>query len=972
MIRRMAGVLFSGWVLLTAYGAGVWPESVTVSERDGALQTAPWSSGEFGLWRIGFIDGSHLDAAAFAPEGERRFTLRQEGETRILAYSAPEAEVTVTLTPVPAGIELRARLTPHGKTVLDFDLPARLRFDPERVDRLVFPQDGNMGLGVALNHLFLRAGNRMEVPYPPAFSDFFHLTDRSGAASAVYGVRPRPPHEPWRPKAIFVPGRLACGGDAKGGYCEHRFGTYVKPNETWEAPAVCLTVALDYPTALREYAAANGLTRPLADKVKPEMLARLRQAPLLKLGGPCREKTAILDQLPVPTLLHFADYLMGGFDKQLPDHLPPNPSFGTGEELDAFFAAARASGHLLSPYTNPTWWCDEPKGPTFAAAGEAPLLKAIRTNAPNPERYAQNGGWTTTLWHPAVQAANRKVVRQFTKEHPVDLLFQDQCGARTWLYDLNPASPTPYAYAEGMLAMNEEDSRIVPLATESGWDHVANLQTMLCGMTWSIVPTPNPPAWRQPLKRRFAPESWTIEPLTLRLMHDKVLLTHHDLGQFVRDERSLVWTLALGYGMSDDLSPGAWRKNGADREWFAWLARIQKSVCSRYAGTPLRSFTHDRTPLFAREEKPREIWDDDGVIRAVYGDVALLANLGEIPRTVDGHLLAPYGYWVEAPGLLAAHLEGTPPFICEGNRMWTFARQSCTVRLPTPFGVIERSLPARDGVIRIEPTGEEARQIPAERPGERPFIAVLDLGSGVGPEWSPLPPAAWIETLNRSPLVERYGIGIRRIGSGGELIAAMNQGHTRCFAVLNPYGELFPVVGGGTWRGMLEEIARYVSAGGIWWETGGYSFYTAVWREGDVVRREAVHTAGMETLGLSVGGGAVEQAPEPLVPTRTGRRWLTEADLALLKGRASAVNRGTESRPDALALTLLEGEETRQAFVGGYRLNGWGTLWRLGGMHPDPQVARTVVTATLLHHFTHAPEPVPPSGIRYVWESTVR
>ena len=94
MMRRMAGVLFSGWVLLTAYGAGVWPESVTVSERDGALQTAPWSSGEFGLWRIGFIDGSHLDAAAFAPEGERRFTLRQEGETRILAYSAPEAEVT--------------------------------------------------------------------------------------------------------------------------------------------------------------------------------------------------------------------------------------------------------------------------------------------------------------------------------------------------------------------------------------------------------------------------------------------------------------------------------------------------------------------------------------------------------------------------------------------------------------------------------------------------------------------------------------------------------------------------------------------------------------------------------------------------------------------------------------------------------------------------------------------------------------
>ena len=74
-----------------------------------------------------------------------------------------------------------------------------------------------------------------------------------------------------------------------------------------------------------------------------------------------------------------------------------------------------------------------------------------------------------------MRAANRRTVRQFTQELPVDLLFQDQCGARRWSPDFNPASPTPTAYIEGLLSMVEEDSRDVPLATEDGWDRVSSV-----------------------------------------------------------------------------------------------------------------------------------------------------------------------------------------------------------------------------------------------------------------------------------------------------------------------------------------------------------------------------------------------------------------------------------------------------------------------------------------------------------------
>ncbi len=909
-VKCVVGLLGIMGVSASAWGAA-WPQAVRFSDRDGSL-TSPWvGSGESGLWCVRFDDNSTLDAAAFSNGNGRHFAMREADGSRFLTYTSSELDVTIRVTPAESGLDLQADLHPHAKTLLDFDCPARLRFNPDDLGRMVFPQDGNLGLGMALNDSFFRArpgeayagwhvqafhpalytgtlgcaiqmrdladppvrlqvtetgraflsesvqrrlagaeavvnrapkpgpsdcvivdspngpylsgtsfggkgrlwrigacvtgernaaisqlavtdlarylsespghrpkiacivlpkapergiwsdvacrawetalrglaradcrmetldslpaiqaalasdayelilnpygegfpveardqaetmaravkayvaagGNWMEVGgfpflqtivpdryytlqvnYPPAFSDFVHLSCKSGGTVAVYGIQPRPDHEPWHAETLFVPGALACGGDPQGGYFGHRFATYVRGGETWRSPVVRIAFSRPYPDALRDYADANGLNRPLAAKIKPDLLERFKAAPLLKLSGPCRAMMAIAEQIPAPSIIHNAEYLMGGFDKQLPDHLPPNASFGTMEEMGEWFVLARKAGHLIAPYTNPTWWCDQPKGPTFVASGDAPLLRTLKGET-HHEQYGPNGGWTTTLWHPAVQAANRKTVRQFTQDYPVDLLFQDQCGARSWLYDMNPASPTPYAYTEGMLAMNEEDSRRVPLGTESGWDRVANEQTMLCGMTWSIVPTRNPPAWRQALKQRFAPETWTIEPLSLRLMHDKVLLTHHDLGQFVEDPRSLVWTFALGYGMSYVAHASHWLDNPERRAWYGWLSRCQKSVVARYAGTPVRTFTHDRSPLFAARSKDPATWDDDGVILATYGTVRIIANLGNTTRTVDGHRLAPFGYWIEAPGLLATRLDGEPYIIRDNGQEWRY------------------------------------------------------------------------------------------------------------------------------------------------------------------------------------------------------------------------------------------------------------------------------------------------------------
>jgi len=827
--------------------------------------------------------------------------------------------------------------------------------------------------------------------YPVAFSDFMHFESHAGMA-ALYRVQPRTVKQPWdaakNTSEIFVPGSLGCGGDERGGFCEHAFGTYVRPGETWRTPAVRMTLGTPVYEDLARYCAANGLTRPLSDKVKPEALARLKNSVLLFLSGSAGEKTAVLDKLPVPTLIHFSDYLKGGFDKQYPDHLPPNAYFGTADGLKAFYDRAHALGLLVSPYTNPTWWCDHPKGPTFEREGDAPLLKGL-DGKPIYERYSKNDGWTITFWHPAVQAANRVTVRQFTQDYPVDVLFQDQCGARGWRYDTNPASPTPFAYSEGMIAMNDEDSRTVPLGTENGWDRVANYQTLLCGLSWGLVPTEHRPPWVHLFKATRPPETWEIFPLAQAVMHDKAIFLHHDLGQFVTNDRVLSWTLGLGYSLSYRATASAIATQDAPREWLAWLDRLQKSVVARELGAPLRAFKHDREPLFATGGDPRRE-TDDGTLDATYGDVRLLCNLGDVPRTVNGSPLPAYGFRADAPGVTAGYAPDGTGYVTETAKgktdLWIYGAPLSTVSVPVPLSgrvtltldgatssslqpaacSLSLALPQRGSTPRIAPPSALA---PRDWPGAKPAIAVLDLGQGVPLALSTVTPAAWRAAFEASPLVKQHGLAVKTLASCDELAAALAAGSSHYFAIVNPYGERFPEAGPGRWGETLDAIRAYVNNGGSWWETGAYSFHRATYREGGAWKTELVANAGLDRLRLPIGSGEVDDPVEPLHATDAGKAWLGEALAAKIAQSASVVNRGTPATAAAPATVLVAGAENN--FIGGYRLDGWGYLWRIGGFAPNPEVATSVAVAATLHQYTTPAAPLPPSGTRFLYHATL-
>jgi len=827
--------------------------------------------------------------------------------------------------------------------------------------------------------------------YPAAFADFFHFDTTAGSVS-LYRVQPRT-WQSWSaakdPSKCFVPGELGFGGSEEGGYCWRDYATYVKPGTWWQAPTSRLAQGLTARTALQAYAEANALQRPLSAKVPPALLAKLKRAVLVYYGGTAREKIAGLPYLPRGCLLHFADYLKGGFDKEYPDHLPPNRYFGTAEDLKQFFEAAHTAGDLISPYTNPTWWCDNPRGPTFQQAGEAPLLRTLDGKL-SPERYAQNTGFSICFWHPAVQAANRRTRAQFTEEFPVDVLFEDQCGARGWRYDTNPASPTPYAYTEGLLSLVQEDSEHVPLATENGWDQVAKYETYLCGMSWGLVPTTDAPFGRNFLKDQYPPKYWKIFPAAEYLAHTDCLFLHHDLGQFVTNEQVLAWSLGLGYCLSYRMNATT-DAESPELAWLKWLAVLQQTVCARYAGQLLLEFKHLRGPDA-----------DEGSLFARYGQVEISANLCPTPRTVAGRRLASYGFFASAPGLRAGCLSEVADrdfgakgaaFVAEKiaerryELNWYASEQALVgAVLPETFtgsarlawadgkhvqiqvrnGEFSTTTPYWLGRHKIAPPTELAPLAPSEWPG-KPAIAVLDM-PGLSGSWVKVSPAEWLEALRASTELQQANAKIVPLTSPEALQAALKAGATRYFAIVNPYGELLPTTGPGQAKATLAAIRDYVQHGGTWWETGGLSFCQAIYPAGKTWQREALGEEGLQFFGLSAGTGPVEQLPEPLAVTPLGKQVLGPALSKLVETSTTQVNRELPTNwHDPGHVTLVVGQSGD--FAGGYRLGGWGWLWRLGGLNPSPALAKAVVVRTLEVLYTHPPLPVMPSVHKRVWQA---
>lgn len=463
----------------------------------------------------------------------------------------------------------------------------------------------------------------LEGNYPPLFSDFMHIDSQNGQLS-LYGVQ--------RPGHSFVPAHLLVEAAGQGGRIGRAWITWVPIGKAWTSPIARIAFGRHAAESVRQYGIANGFKTPLESKIKPDALGTLEQSVLINFSGRSfHDEAAAIAKLPTPSLIHLWDYLHGGFDKQYPDHLPPNPNHGTPTEFAALIDTIHNSGDLFMPYTNPTWWCDDPPSPTLLRDGHAPfLVDAVGNNV--RETYGPNWGWALCAFHPDAKAAEASTLASFSKDYPADVLFQDQIGARSPEYDFNAAAPNPDSYTEGMREIAERDSKTLPLGTENGFDAIMDDETMFCGVCWGLVPTEHAPEWNSLWRDRYAPGTWTTTPLALYLAHDKVVFTMHDLGQFVTNRETLAWTIALGYELSDVTN--ADQVEARPDPWLGWIAALQKMFGPHIIGQPLKS------------------WEEiaPGVFRARYGETTVTSNTTNAPVDIDERTSLPaFGFIADDP-----------------------------------------------------------------------------------------------------------------------------------------------------------------------------------------------------------------------------------------------------------------------------------------------------------------------------------
>lgn len=671
----MKSLMFATAALGIVLGAAGKVEFSAGKFSVGDKNAAYLKSGEHGAWLIKFEGGKQLSAAKAVKDAALRGDFSERGTSagKVSRWRTMMADVEVFTKTLPDGsLEASAKVTPKTGIVTEMFFPARLEFEAKDVKRFVYPGRGNETMGLAFNSKFFSARRSYRVPYPPLFADWARLETVAGASVQIWGVQKRGGFEPWKNPNPFVPGFACTGADGKGkGYYDHSYAMFAKKGETASTPRIRIAEGGDIDSALAVYMRENGLGRSLKEKCAvhpdPKFLEKMAASPMFLMFGKCTEVSRATERLPVPTMVHLHAYMKHGFDKGYPDFLPPRPGFGTIEEMKELVAKVKAQGNLFCPYTNPCWWGDEPGSQTFIEAGMDPIVLK-RDGKPQTLVYGPNKGFNVTYFHPAVQAANRKTRDVFRKDFGIDIMFQDQCGSLPWFWDFNPASPSPTAHTEGMISIVEEDSRLMPLSTEDGWDMVADNEVGLTGCAWKTIPL-------EEMNRRtlfkqgsFPADTYVLEPVAARMFRDKLMFYHHDLAGFTTNERVLAWVLALGYNVVVAYRATQMEDDPWTIPWYGWLHAIQSKVLAKTVGGKVEFFEHDRRPLLERNIDPAVPYDD-GVVRAVYGGIRFLVNLGDIPRVVDGKKLAPYGWWIEGKGVRAGKLEGGVPFIdADGTR----------------------------------------------------------------------------------------------------------------------------------------------------------------------------------------------------------------------------------------------------------------------------------------------------------------
>ena len=622
---------------------------------------------------------AYVGGCSFAPNGARRFSYRwsPSASTLMLTYrGSTRVTAVVTLHASPTLFDLRLRITGGSTALSRVDFPEALAGDTATVTAGYAP---TVLPGVRLAPgFFSRVGANVQL-YPSrwAFADYLAL-DTGGAHLSVYSVS-RGPLYPVQLGFIHAAEPAPCSGTT---YClVHEFQTWIKRRATWTSPVVRVRIGDTAQQSILAYRRDNGIDAyPSLQSKLGARFETYAQAPMLKanlpLLKPFRNWATELQHLPSPLLLHPVGFQMGPFDTNDPDFLPPDPRFGTTADFSAMIAAAHGVGDLVMPYGNLSWWSTT--SPTMQALPSGVTTKDIAVldarGRPRTVTYGDNTGVIVSPNAPYVRQKIAQYMNDWQTQVPSDCIFLDQLGARPWLLDFNPASPTPTAYDDGWLAMLATYARRCVMV-EDGWDRLARNSVAFNGsllMMSRELDLPN---------SYLGVGNWQPYPLATWLFHDKVLMYQHDLydGTMATDLEVLTWNLAFGL-----VGSYAWDKVGPDGSpWLDLVARLQRDLGPHYVGVPLSGYTSLATD----------------VNESAFGDVDVVANRSASSYSIGGYDIAPGGFLARTAandvlaGAFSGSFDGVP--LSEGVHYLIVERTAASVTVRQPVGA--------DSNVAVEP-----------------------------------------------------------------------------------------------------------------------------------------------------------------------------------------------------------------------------------------------------------------------------
>ena len=847
--------------------------------------------------------------------------------------------------------------------------------------------------------------------YPSAVSDFAQFRYVKQSITA-FGIQPLM-RKPWDEERYVKPAHIEIQGRGDAARFIHGWLMDVRPGSQWTSPIFRWQFNLDTPqAALEEYAKLNDIHVKLEEKVKPEIFDKLKGASLLRLvASPYKKQNAAIDFLPPNNIVHYTEYLKGGFDKQYPDHLPVNPIWGSNDDFAKFIDNIHAKGHLAMPYTNTSWWCTGPKGPTYERVGDSAVLRD-RKGEIHREKYAKNEGVSICFFHPEVQKAHRKVRHEMTELFKSDIILQDQFGSRGTCYGYNDFLKDPYVNGEGMRSLAMEDAPFVSLACEDGHDRLLNTETMICGASWGLIPAFGEYKTRH-AKYNYPEGEWQFFPILGYLGHDKCLFTNHDLGHFTSNPEQLASAIAFGYATSDICGPD-FQMDEKKMEWLTWLDAVQKSICKDYAGKKLLDFAY----LEEKSNRPAPHW----LIYARYdSDIFVVSNTGDQPIPLTGLLgrtalpvdekqwlekqtLPPFGFYATSPRIRAARLYDTNKIIAscafrlEDGRLHGAIAASAdrggftTLSLPVPndwpqgrsinFAKLSRqdeilmkshnSMNIKNGFmtytinylsgITVAPPVELFQKPLREQQHAQPIVAIFDLRPYDNPGFHDR--AQFLKSSLATQL-EGTGLWVYEINTLEELMKAINNPviSGRPFAIVNPSSE--NMLGNDTFKfqDIAKAIKKYVDEGGIWWETGGcpFHYFRNVKPDGSYTV-DFLGLGGLSPFGITCPLDGYDDPVEPLQVTTEGEKWFGPERTKRINACFSNTKRPFQN--DSSAITLVRGGDDN--FISMLRLDGFGFLGNIGGFRYPPELVPDVIGGSLIYLWNN-PWPAPKRQIEIVW-----